>query len=412
MIYLYDPHMRHEYVSRRYYDPMLSYAAANGIALQRTESLAGLRDCGVICDADYLTPDAIIRLKENACEIFAFSCIDSAYLSEIIRFTPEMLLINRIFMVSGVPRQNFSHATVIDNEFNITAQRRTYLPDEAWNRFDFMRSRGAIQPLPYLVWNNVTIPTRKRMQGRRNEILFRGGAHFLRVIAYLVALRAGTADSQSSFLLRDYFSETMNPQFRYCEECRDVFNQHGRFPYSPNPDNVGCTSIAKWGRDLDLSNPGNWNNRCPKSFHWLAEQFSKRHGLIDMDRFAAALNACTEDEEQHRSTIADVAFYADCKWEFSIYAAQRFWEASSVGTINLLPERANDQDYFPAMRDGEHYLTFGNDLIGLDRIGGRLDEISDNAYGLWEKWIRPDEHGISNNLLKHIFDTILTVRNV
>lgn len=410
-LHLYDPTKKHEYVSRMYYAPMRKYAAANGIDLVATDTMDV--QGGLICDADYLSPETILRLKESGTQIFSFNCIDSAYLSEPIRFTGFMPLINRIFMVSGVPNKLVSHATVVDDDFTIRADPRHYLYESAWQSFQFMRERGGIISLPYLIWNNLRIPERKQFNEKRPTVLFRGGGHFLRVLSYMMALRNGCADQESGFMLRDYFREDMNPQFRYCDSCRDVFRRHGNFPYAPPLERAGCNAVHDWGDKLDLSRPGAWNNRCPKSFYWLAEQFSARHGSLDMHKLATALNKPTQDEDGHRNTVSQVRFYADTKWEFSIYAAQRFWEAASVGTVNLLPKRAADQDYFPAMKEGEHFLTFGDDLSGLtaDIEQRQYEHIANNSYDLWDRWIKPGEFGTNTNLLRHIFDTILTPRD-
>lgn len=410
---LYDPTRKHSYVSDAYYAPMLAYARDHGIDLQRTDSLLPTSGCGMICDADYLSPDVIIHFKQNDCPIFAFNCIDSAYLSEMLRFNPYLPLVNRIFMLSGVPNRNYSHATVIDSEFNITTEKRQYLPDKDWQVFDFLRERGALQSLPYIIWNNLPIPARKPFAEKRATVLFRGGGHFLRIVAFLVALKNGCADPASGFLLRDYFNDSMPTQFRYCDECRAIFKQFNRYPMDVGTGDE-CQSVAEWGDELDLSNPGLWNNRCPKSFLWLAEQFQKKHGPIDMQALCNALNFQSEPEPRHRETVRDVRFFADCKWEFSIYAAQRFWEAASVGTVNLLPARANDQDYFPPMYDGEHYWTFGDDLESVDShitTEEQYQAVADNANALWEKWIKPGKYVLSENLLRHIFDLIQTPRD-
>lgn len=405
---------KHEYVSKMYFAPMLEYARDNGVDLSIASKLVPTKGVGMICDADHLTPGVIMHFKENDCPLFAFNCIDSAYLTETLRFNPYLPLVNRIFMISGVPNKQVSHATVIDNDFTIRAEPRHYLYTDAWNTFNWLREKGALQPLPYLIWNKVRIPERKPFEQRRPTILFRGGAHFLRVVTYLMALKNGCADEASGFLLRDYFRDDMNPQFRYCEPCRREMKFYGEsIPMQDFPKPEECTSSAEWGGDLNLRNPGNWNNKCPRSFYWLAERFEEKHGKIDMGQLCKALNFASESEEQHRQTVADVRFYADCKWEFSIYATQRFWEAASVGTVNLLPDRANDQDYFPVMRAGEHYLNFWDDLSPkfFDTRKDEFDQISENAYQLWKKWIEPQHYAISTNLLKHIFDLIHTPRD-
>jgi hypothetical protein len=397
-----------------YYEPMWKYAEDHGIELTRTNDLTPTSGNGVICDADYLTPEKIRWFRENSCDLFAFSCIDSAFLSETIRYTPEMLLINRIFSISGIPNTNTSNATGIDSNFQFTAQPRQFLPQPSWENFNFMRERGALQSLPFPIWNRLQIPERKKFEDKRPTVLFRGGGHFLRVLAYFRALQGGFADAASGFTLGPYFNEKMNPQFRYCNECRRIYKQNGyRYPLGVLGGRDGCNSAADWGGELDFTNPGAWNNECPKSFYWLAEQYAKRHGEMDMNHLCNVLNFKAEDEEGHRATVRDCRFFSDCKWEFSIYAAQRFWEAASVGTVNLLPRRANDQDYFPVMKDGEHYVTYADDFSDMtaDIDKEKFDYIAENSYQLWKKWIEPTDYFISTNLLRHIFDLILSPRN-
>lgn len=69
----------------------------------------------------------------------------------------------------------------------------------------------------------------------------------------------------------------------------------------------------------------------------------------------------------------------------------------------------NDQDYFPAMKDGEDYLTFSDDFSDISATidEERFNRISNNAFRLWEKWIKPTDYAISTNLLKHIFDNLV-----
>lgn len=412
---LYDPKPhRHGYVTTMYYEPMLKYANDTGIQLEVVDTLLPTYGGGVICDADYLTPERIRHFRENSCDLFAFSCIDSAFLSETIRYNTEMMLINRIFMVSGVPNTNFSNVTVVDNDFGFRAEKRQFLPPTTWENFNFMRERGAIQSLPYPIWNRLPIPERKRFEDKRPTVLFRGGAHFLRVLAYFRALLGGFADDASGFMLGYYFMDRMDEQFRFCDECRRIYKQNNyRYPLGIPGGRDGCNSAVDWGGELSFKNPGGWNNECPKSFFWLAEQYAKRYGAMDMNHLCNVLNFKSEEENGHRATVRDCRFFADCKWEFSIYASQRFWEGASVGTVNLLPRRANDQDYFPEMKDGEHYVTFADDFSDMtaDIEKERFDYIAENAYQIWDKWIKPTDYFISTNLLKHIFDLILTPRN-
>lgn len=409
----YDPHpFANEYVSRKFLEPMMHYARDKGISHKRTDALVPEYGYGVVCNADYLDAASIRHFRDNDCPIFAFSCIDSAYLSESLRHLPEAELIDRIFMVSGVQTTNISNATVIDSEFNISTEKRTFLGGESWAIFNRMREAGTLQSLPYVPWDRYDPPGHTGFEQRRPTILFRGGNHFFRVLGYLFALRHGLADPESGFQARAYFADNMDPRFRFCDSCRAYFKKSGQhFPPGHEYNPKDCTSPAPWGDVLDLSVTGLWNNRCPASYYWLAEQFQKRHGAINFPSFERALNYESQPPEDHLRAIAGATFYADAKWEFSINMAQRFWEAAAVGTINLIPRRANDQQYFPFMQDGEHYLTFADDFSDIGQVSvekEQFDRITANAQDMYERWIRPTDYGISTNLLRHIFDLILS----
>ena len=103
--------------------------------------------------------------------------------------------------------------------------------------------------------------------------------------------------------------------------------------------------------------------------------------------------------------------YADMKWIFSIYAPPRFWEAAAAHTVNYVPCRTGDQDHFPAMTLGEHYLIYNESFSDLDRVldlpESTYQRIADNTYGLYDKWIKNGgEHMLSNNLMDHIMGKI------
>lgn len=404
----YDPSQptKNEYVTRMFFAPMLAYAKDRGIPTTTASDLLPTHGQAMVCNADYLTPEIITHFRENDCPIFAFSCIDSAWLSEALRYTPAAASISRIFMVTGVQTTNFSNATTILPDFGIGTELRRFVPNTNWELFDDLRRNGTIQPLPYVQWSRHTPPPRLAFKDRRPTALFRGGNHFFRVLAYYFALQRGFADPDSGFQVRDYFREDMNPQFRFCDECRHVFRSNlERYPYDVLA-RCRC-EFAQWGgNEINIDTPSRWNNRCPAAFYWLAEKFQEKHGRLDMQAVEKALNFVSESEQDHLATVGKVRFYADCKWEFSIHAAQRFWEAASVGTVNLLPRRANDQDYFPVMRDGEHYLTYADDFSDLtdDIDEVRFEHISNNAYDLWSHWMRPtEEYAISPNLLARIY---------
>jgi hypothetical protein len=161
-----------------------------------------------------------------------------------------------------------------------------------------------------------------------------------------------------------------------------------------------------WG----LGDIGQWNNRCPRSFYWMAEEFQKQHGPVDMNHVEKMLNARWLHPQEYMDMLSRITFTSDYKWVHSIYAPQRFWEAASAGCINILPERTNDQVYFPLMEEGVHYLTYDESMGDLN-TEARIDEkryndIAGAARELYTKWIEATEYTINNNLLAHIFGEI------
>lgn len=396
---------RNQYASQMFMQPLFNYARDRGVPVKQAGALVPEHGWAHICNADYLTPAVVQHFKDCGCRIYGVNCIDSAYPSETLR-GPHLADVTKLFMVSGVQNTNFSEATVIDPDFTIRAERRQFLPDDEWAVFYAMRCAGRILPLPYVPWEPIQSVPRVPFPSKRPTVLFRGGNHLLRFVTFLMALRNGCADGRSGFQTRAYFADDMNPQFRYCDECRRRFRVRDYYQYTPYiPPN--CQSEAPWGGDsVDMSVPGRWNNRCPQSFYWLSEQFAKRHGPIDMQAVERVLNHHNEREYDHLEAIAGVRFYAECKWEFSIHMPQRFWEAAAVGTLSLLPRRAADQDYFP------HFLSpslFSNDLsdVSADMHESTYRQSVEETHEIYQKWIAPTKYVISTALLEHMLKEII-----
>lgn len=409
---IYDPGFpngANEYVSKMFFAPMCNYGAEEGHDIAFTDSLVPEAGTTLICNADHLNAERIQWFHDNSCPLIAFSCIDSAWLAESIRTIREARLVKKIFMVTGIQNTNISHATVFHADGSITAEPRQFLPDDLWKLFNAMRLEGRLQSLPYVPWRKLNAPAPIPFAEKRPTVLFRGGNHFLRVVAFYVALSKGCADPRSAFQTNYYFADNMVEQFRYCQSCRNIWKGNGgRYPFYSGQLPSECNSEAITSGNL-FKVPGFWNNRCPQSFYWLAEQFETHHGNIDHQAVEDALNGVLEPGGAHMEAIAGARFYADAKWEFSINMAYRFWEAASVGTVNLLPQRAADQDYFPQMFAGEHFSTFKNDMSDLSAEAGAMEyqAIANQAQELYQRWMNPEKHAISNSLLGHIFSQII-----
>lgn len=408
-VLIYDPNpVKNEYVSQMFLEPMISYACNNNINLRVTSDLHGSVGETLVCNTDHLTPDVIQGLK---CKVVGFNCVDSAAIAQSCQYHESLMGVHKIMMLSGIQTTNTSLETTFNENFDIIEEPRKFLHDAEWDVYSRLHQKGILKSLPYVPWSVPKIPPRTSFQHRRNTALFMGGNHLFRFIAYLKAMSEGFADKASGFATRDYFNEGMAQQFRYCQPCRETFRGNGgRFPYTENSDSSTCQSEEPWGDGKVLSpeNPCHWNNRCPKSFYWLARKFNDRWGGIDFSQVDSALNHRPISDSAHLSLVSDCMFYADSKWTFTINMAQRFWQAASVGTINLVPKRTADQEYFPNVIDGVHYKSFKDDFSGMNPniTEEEFNTISNNAFDLFDKWIRPTEYRISTNLLKHIFDEI------
>lgn len=234
-----------------------------------------------------------------------------------------------------------------------------------------------------------------------------------RFILALKLMEIDRLDINSGFVTAPYFQDDMNPQFRYCDACRIKWKKESRqYKYKEPAYNLGCrfTDIVDPDSPGWLINDlGKWNNACPEAFYWAAEQFN-----VPMEHVEKLMNARWLPAKEHLEMLARITFTADLKWLFSIYAAQRFWDAAMVGCVNLLPERTVDQDYFPEIIHGRDYVTFNEDMsdLNLDSIitEAGYNVVSRNALALYNQWMRPSEYAISTNLLRKIFQDIEAIQ--
>lgn len=405
-------HPFHDYLAALYLRPLNAYFNDNGTPSRILSNLSVPSGDTVVADTELLTPENISLLRNNGCKIVGFNMIDSCFLSPTL-VSPSN--VDLIFSLSGIQKTNVGTELLIDKEFNPVLEERQFLPDEQWQVFNQMRVEGRLLSLPYAHWDRQPpAPPWTAYTNRRKKVLIRGGAHFRRVVLALFLLQKKLSDETSGFLLKDYFSPAMAPQFRFCQTCRNHFQRGNRFPYaSPVKRPADCTSPATWGDDLNLEHPGNWNNRCPQSFFWLAEKFQQRYGPLDANAVETLFNVNRYGQTAHLGILAQVMFTADLKWLHTIYIAQRFWEGAASGAINLLPARTSDQEYFPEILSGNHFITFEEDFSDLETVTAisreQYEHIASSALAAYNHWIRPDKYILNTNLLKHIADRILAL---
>lgn len=226
-----------------------------------------------------------------------------------------------------------------------------------------------------------------------------------RFILALKLMEIDRLDINSGFVTEPYFQDSMNPQFRYCDECRKVFKAFNKYYACCLMGNHNdCTNPNL--SSMDLSDLGSWNNKCPQSFYSAAHRISPSC----YQQTERLLNARWLTQQQHLEMLARITFTSDLKWLFSIYAAQRFWDAAMVGCVNLLPYRTADQEYFPKMNPFEHYRAFREDFKLLP-FDSEIDERTYNqtstaAMALYNDYMRPTDYAIGTPIIRHIFDKI------
>ncbi len=400
---IFDPQpARHDYLSPCYFAPMHAYAARNGINLTDSVVLTDVNNSTVCCLADYLEPDVVSMLKNNGNKIVGFSVTDSSYISQCCREAGNLKKIDLMFMLTGIQKVNHGHEMILDGDMKVVLERRQFLPEEDWEMFHSMHQAGKLQSLPYVhAERQVDIPAQPYSK-RSQKALIRGGHHMRRFLLALALMKIDRLDINSGFVTEPYFKESMNPQFRYCGHCRSTWNKHHMYP-------VGQMTVGECANpnclSMDLSDLGQWNNKCPQSFYKVAMCMG-----APMAQVEKLMNARWLAQREHLEMLARITFTSDLKWLFSIYAAQRFWDAAMVGCVNLLPSRTADQEYFPAMQDGVHYLTFTEQLTGLgpeSEISETLyDLVSKEAKALYDSYMRPTDYAIGTPILKHIFNKI------
>lgn len=409
---IYDPKPHtNDYLTRMYFEPIAQYCRDNGIESKHSDSLE-IRNSTVLIHGDRLSPELINQIKNNGNKLVVFDINDSSYFSSMFNGSKETKLIDVIFKVSGVPKTNYTLDPSIDRNFGISASHVRYLPDDQWTEFESLKSR--IYPLPYVLWKPLVPQQQPINKNRSGKVLVRGGNHFWRFVLFMRLMQEGLDDKNCMFATADYFKNTMVERFRYCDACVGEMNKNGRTSYDTEHDHTKCKSPATWGTPGEVfggpafgrNEFGWWNNRCPASFYWMAKEYERNRGPLNKHALEHALNGSMSSIESFTNDLSNASFYADHKWLNTIYVPPRFWEAAGVGTVNLLPERTNDQDYFPVIKPNVHYMTFPDDLSSFNVTLDKWEEISNNTKELYETWIRGTQYAISTNLIKHIIEKI------
>lgn len=403
-----------DYLSRMFFEPLRAYMRAQGFDIEYAPTTEQLEDCVAIIHGDMLSPEKIQQLKNSNCKIATVDINDSSYLSSRYIHSPEQNLVDLIFKVSGVPRQNEVNETNLDRNFQIKVSREKYLPDEQWEQFQAIRHK--IRPLPYVLWRPLVgagQPVVPHDQ-RSGKVLIRGGNHFWRVILFFRLMQEGLLDERSEFHTSAYFSPGMEQRFQFCDSCKAEKQAHGRSLYNARERKSECRSpVTGWGLDGEFfggpmygrHEHGMWNNRCSHSFFWLAKQYERHRGPLNHEFIERAFAGDMRGQGEFVNDLGHATYAGDSKWLNTINLPPRFWEAASVGTPSLYMARVADQDYWPAVERDVHYYAYPDDMQDFDvRMipEAHWNEVSRAVKDLYETKIRGTEYAISNALLEHM----------
>jgi len=404
----YDPEpFRNDYLSIMYFGELKKYSLMRGIDTEVVEDL-NIKNSTILLNGRYLSPDTIIRLKEDDNFIVAFDINDNTFFTDVddaYGTSTAVMHIDLMFKVAGLQRTLQSYDPFIDDDLNYSRKKVPFRGGNWGSYFDFLDS-GRMKSLPYPPWYPIHVD-QVPWEKRNGLTLLRGSHQYQRAHLFFHLLKAGLIDKNTKFQGEAYV-------FQYCDDCKMAFKKHGRMTYDyleSHPDMYCRLKNWKGGSGLPYRFMGNpeWNNSCLPRYMDMAVMFQEKHGGLDMSMVEDAFNGIFQPIWMNE-ILNRYSFYADIKWIYSIYEPPRFWEAACAYTINLVPERTRDQDTFPQLLPDEHYVTYKEDFSDLKEVTNITKEkfchITNNCYDLYNKWIRPEDYALSTNLLQHILNEI------
>ena len=389
------PPPKNDYLTIMYFKELIKFCADNNIPVESIPDL-DVRKSTVILNSHWLTAGVITKLKENGNTIISFDINDNTGFTGVIP-DDEIMGIDLIFKVAGIQKTTDSYEFMVDDDLNYYREKQPFLGGNHAKYFEVVNS-GKVRPLPHVVWNPVIVE-KVAWADRKRLALVRGGHHYQRVHLLFQLLSKRLADHNSMFPGSMYVHQ-------YCDGCKQAFKDHGGIKYS-NLTDTPCR-MKNW--EGGFTGNGTWNNQCIPRYLDLAKKFQDRHGGLDFDMVEKAFDGRFANNWLN-SILSRYVFYADVKWIFSIYAPPRFWEGAGARTVNLLPERLNDQEQFPKIEDGVHYLTYREDFSNIQEVmetftEERFEYITNNCFELYDKWIRPVRYKSSESLLQYIVHEI------
>jgi hypothetical protein len=420
---LFDPEPRkNDYLTRYVFPAMKEYGADTGRPVKQIDNHTGIKNSTILLEAQYLSPQVIIKLKMDNNFIVSFDINDNTCLCNSYFQRWEAAHIDLVFKYAGILNQTQTTELDINGNFDYSAKPviawHNYWAE--WTIYDQLKKENKFVPCAYTPWDTKKPPKNEFVpfEKRRKTCLIRGGLHYLRYHLFLMLLKHGLADQNSMFDMQPYHLEQMRADMRFCPNCCKAYlSPEGlTWDYYKNNKHICNQRNKSWqGSPVrkDMVNTSNlhlWNNECLPSYYWLTERWIDAHGGIDITAVEKALNGKLVAVPEFERQLQECLFYGDYKWLNCINFPMRHWHSAREKTITLVPRRTNDQYYFPRAVDGDHYITFADDFsdlhTALNITKAQYTHITENCFTQYMKWINSDKYTLSTNMLKRMFDSI------
>jgi hypothetical protein len=264
MLSFYDPEpVKHGFLTTMYLEPLRQFCIDRGMYVQDIPDIMAVRGATVLIGSHHLTPEVILRLKENGNRIVSFDVNDNSAFTETYdaatHFTPgsdAILNIDLIFKIAGIQKTRESWETVIDDDLNYKREKLPFIGGDLYFR---MKEEGRLLPLPHKPF--VSPETQSvTWEKRTRKALVRGGHHYLRVHLFLNLLAKGLIDGNSGF-----FGSLYRHQF--CDDCKHV--EKITYEYLRAHPNMKCR-LKNWPHGF-MTHSSHWNNSCIPRYLDLAE---------------------------------------------------------------------------------------------------------------------------------------------
>lgn len=414
------------YLATYYYQPLFSYLKDLGRDVELVDkNLTSISNSKLIIDVANLgntypvSDNALIDiLKNNGNELYCFDINDHSSLgfSDV-----DISKIDFLFKIAGIQESDYCNDLLIDNDLTYRLESKAFYPIDSinYNNYKKLKNDKKIMSVPYIM-NDIDENPGVGYEGRIKKCLVRGGTHFKRVHLFFNLLQKDLADENSAFNIKGY-------QHMMCEACKNRTYNNKDYTYNEyktinNFDSCVNPAVKWWHNPPNVNWDGEvndqifnksrwaWNNRCFPQYYWLMDKFTARYGHLDSGKVSQVLNSPSIGSREFNGILGRYMFYGDFKWIFSIYAPQRFWHAARCKNINLLPERAAAQSYFPEMTENNHFICFKEDFSDLEKIKNvskeQYEHITNNCWDLYQKYMKFGKYKLSENLMNEIIKRI------